>query len=251
MPKTVWSPELYNQKHDFVYEYGEALVEVLAPQPHETILDLGCGTGELTHQISLSGAEVAGIDSAKELVEKARQQYPQLTFRQQDATQLSDIEQYDAIFSNAVLHWVVDQEQLTVAMFRALKPGGRLVVEFGGKGNVQQIVSALQEALRQHGYPQPANQSLWYFPTIGQHTGLLERHGFWVQWAQHYERPTRLTDTENGIKDWLRMFANSYLNDVDSRAQEVILEDVQRAVHPSLHHDGQWYADYQRLRSSL
>ena len=139
MSATTWNPQLYTQKHHFVYQYGEALVKLLNPQPGERILDVGCGTGELTNQISQSGAEVVGIDSSKELIVAAQQQFPGLTFLHRDATQLLDTEQYDALFSNAVLHWIKDQDTVTPRMFRALKPGGRLVAEFGGQGNVQTI----------------------------------------------------------------------------------------------------------------
>ena len=245
---TTWNPTLYTQKHNFVYQYGEGLVELLAPQPSERILDLGCGTGELTNQISEAGATVLGIDSAEELILAARKQFPQLSFHQQDAAQLTEVEQYDAVFSNAVLHWISDQDAVTRGVFRALKPGGRLVVEFGGEGNVQQIREALKKILQQHGYQKAASINLWYFPSVGQYTTLLEQHGFRVQSAHHYARPTQLADAKTGIKDWLAMFANSYLEAVPSDVRPLILDEVQNALQPALYRDGHWYADYQRLR---
>lgn len=241
-------PQLYTQKHHFVYQYGAALVELLDPQPGELILDLGCGTGELTNQISQSGAEVLGIDSSEALVVRAQHQFPGLTFYRQDATQLPDIERYDAVFSNAVLHWIEDQPTISAAMCRALKPGGRLVVEFGGKGNVQLIRDALRGVLQQQSYEQAACAELWYFPSVGEYTTLLERHGFEVQWAQHYARPTVLADARNGIKDWLRMFANSYLVTVPPEAQETVLNETQDRLRSQLYYDHQWHADYRRLR---
>ena len=245
---TTWNPELYTQKHNFVYQYGEGLVELLNPQPGECILDLGCGTGELTYRISETGAEVVGIDSAAELIATARRQFPQLSFYHQNATKLTDTDRYDAVFSNAVLHWIQDQGAVTQRMFQALKPGGRLVVEFGGEGNVQQIREALEKTLRRYGYENAANTTLWYFPSVGQYATLLEQYGFRVQLAHHYARPTILTDANNGIKDWLAMFANSYLETVSPDEQEMLLDDVQDSLRPALYRDQHWYADYRRLR---
>ena len=248
MSVTSWSPTLYNQKHSFVYHYGESLVKELNSQPNEQILDLGCGTGELTQQISASGACAIGIDSSAELIATAQQRFPNIEFRRQDAAQLSDTEQYDAIFSNAVLHWIKDQSAVTRGMFQVLRPGGRLVAEFGGQGNVQTIVNALRETLWQYGYEQQATVEPWYFPSVGQHASLLETHGFRVQWMHHYDRPTELADTEDGIVDWLRMFAGSFLLGIATDKQDAILDEVQEKLRTELYREGKWYADYQRLR---
>ncbi len=245
---TVWNPKLYTQKHNFVYQYGEGLVELLAPQPGECILDVGCGTGELTNQISEAGANVVGIDSSEELILAACERFPHLSFHQLDATQLADHEQYDAVFSNAVLHWICDQDVVSSGMFQTLKPGGRLVVELGGEGNVQQIREALKKTLQRHGYLKAADTNPWYFPSVGQYTTLLEQHGFRVQAAHHYARPTQLADAKHGIKDWLAMFANSYLKEISSDQQMRILDEVQKSLRPTLYRDNHWYADYQRLR---
>ena len=224
------------------------MVKELNPQPNEQILDLGCGTGELTQQISASGACAIGIDSSAELIATAQQRFPNVKFRRQDATQLSDIEQYDALFSNAVLHWIKDQDTLTRTMFHVLKPGGRLVAEFGGQGNVQTIVNALREKLWQYGYEQQAAVEPWYFPSVGQYASLLETHGFRVQWMHHYVRPTELNDTADGIVDWLRMFAGSFLAGIATDQQDVILVEVQEKLRTELYRQGKWYADYHRLR---
>ena len=248
MPTTAWNPDLYKQKHSFVYQYGEDLVEVLCPQPSERILDVGCGTGELTQRISEIGADVVGIDSSEELIVAARRQFPHLPFHHQDATQLTDTDQYDGVFSNAVLHWIQDQEVVTRCLFQVLKPGGRLVVEFGGEGNVQHIREALKVVLQQRGYKRQAQISLWYFPSVGQYATLLEQHGFRIQIAHHYARPTPLVDSKNGIKDWLVMFAGNYLKDISSDEQAVMLNEVQNLLRPTLYRNQQWYADYQRLR---
>ena len=248
MPTTAWNPELYKEKHHFVYQYGESLVDLLSPQPGEHVLDLGCGTGELTYQISEAGASVTGIDNAEDLLTEARRKFPDLNFRHQNATDLEDTEQYDAVFSNAALHWILDQQKVTQRMFNALKPGGRLVVELGGQGNVQRIREALSEVLLLHHYTQLAQTSVWYFPSVGQYTTLLEQYGLQVQQAQHYARPTPLTDAENGIKDWLSMFANSYQHAVEAVEWEKIINEVQEVLRPDLYRDGCWHADYYRLR---
>ena len=248
MATTVWNPGLYTQNHNFVFQYGAALVEVLAPQTGERILDVGCGTGELTYQISEAGAKVIGIDSSEALITTARRQFPHLTFHHQDATQLSDVQLYDAVFSNAVLHWILDQPTVTEKMYQALRPGGRLVVELGGEGNVRQITDALKTTLLHHGYDRQANIDLWYFPSVGQYTSLLERQGFRVQGAWHFARPTRLADTDRGIRDWLAMFAGAYLEAIPSEEQELIMKETQERLRPKLYRDQHWYADYQRLR---
>ncbi len=248
MSATSWNPTLYNQKHSFVYHYGESLIDELNPQPNEQILDLGCGTGELTQRISTFGAYATGIDSSAELIAAAQQRFPSIEFRRQDAAQLSDTECYHAIFSNAVLHWVKDQSAVTRGMFQALRPGGRLVAEFGGQGNVQTIVNALREILLQYGYEQQAAAQPWYFPSVGQYASLLETHGFRVQWMHHYVRPTELNDTADGIVDWLRMFAGSFLAGIATDQQDAILVEVQEKLRTELYRQGKWYADYQRLR---
>ncbi len=224
------------------------MVKELNPQPNEQILDLGCGTGELTQQISAYGACAIGIDSSAELIATAQQRFPNIEFRRQDAAQLSDTEYYHAIFSNAVLHWVNDQSAVTRGMFQALQPGGRLVAEFGGQGNVQTIVNALRETLGQHGYEQQAAVEPWYFPSVGQYASLLETHGFRVQWMHHYVRPTELNDTDDGIVDWLRMFAGGFLAGIATDQQDVILAEVQEKLRTELYRESKWYADYQRLR---
>lgn len=147
-----WNSELYSHKHAFVYQYGEGLVDLLNPQPGERILDLGCGSGELTQRIAERGASVIGIDASATMLETAKNQFPALELYPMDATQFEFAEPFDAIFSNAVLHWVTDYEAAVGRMAAALKPGGRLVVEFGGKGNVATIIQAVAKQLANFGY---------------------------------------------------------------------------------------------------
>src|ERR1035441_5817280 len=146
-PMSTWDPALYQDKHAFVWQYGRDLIGLLAPRSGERILDVGCGPGQLTAQIAAAGAEVTGIDSSPAMIAEARKNYPELRFELTDAGRMAYDRQFHAVFSNAALHWVRDAEAAAAGMARALEPGGRLVVELGGKGNVQQLRDAISRAL--------------------------------------------------------------------------------------------------------
>jgi ubiquinone/menaquinone biosynthesis C-methylase UbiE len=244
----VWKSNLYNDKHSFVYQFGESLIELLAPKAGERILDVGCGSGQLTAKISESGAKVIGIDSTKEMIADAKGKYTDIEFLVMNAADLHFDEPFDAIFSNAALHWVLRKEEAVESMYRNLKAGGRVVAEFGGKGNVQTIVNQLRQSLAKRGYKENAQLKLWYFPSIGEYTTLLEKYGFRVTLAQHYDRPTELVDSESGIKDWLEMFGNAFFKDVPQSVNEEIKEEVQEMIKDTCFSNGKWYADYKRIR---
>jgi len=247
--KNTWNTSLYNNKHDFVFKYGEYLVQqMLTPQEGERILDIGCGTGYLTNLIAASGALVTGMDNSINMIAKARNEYPHLPFRLASVTDFDFNEPFDALFSNAVLHWVTEKEQAIQCMYNNLKPGGRLVLEMGGKGNVQLIMRALKNALIAYGYPQNADREIWYYPSLSEYTSLLEKQGFRVTYATHYNRETELKDTENGIRDWVHMFCGALLEGVDEQAKENILENVQETLRQTQFRNQKWYADYKRLR---
>lgn len=245
---TQWNPQLYDNKHAFVYQYGESLLELLAPAPGERILDIGCGTGALTQKISEAGAVVVGIDKSAEMVEVARAAFPNLDFRVMDAADFRFAEPFDAIFSNATFHWVMEQEQAVQCMATALKPGGRLVVEFGGKSNVQTILGQIRATLNRHGYAAQAALQFWYFPSVSEYSALLEGHGFEVSLAQLYDRPTPLADAQTGIMDWVTMFGGAFLEGIDEATRSVLLSEIQEDLRERCHHDGQWWADYRRIR---
>src|SRR4029079_10816167 len=180
-----WNADLYDKSHSFVWKFGAALLELLEPKTGERILDLGCGTGALTAQIAAAGAEVVGIDSSPQMVEQARRSFPNLRFETGDARTFAIDGTFDAVFSNAVLHWVKEPEQAVVRIRAALRPGGRFVAEFGGKGNTQQMVAALRRQAAVFGvrdYEIP-----WYYPAIAEYTGILERHGFEVTFATLFD----------------------------------------------------------------
>lgn len=243
-----WNANLYDEKHSFVSRYGEDLVDILSPQPGENILDLGCGTGYLTHIISESGAKVTGIDNSKEMISKAQHQYPGIDFKIISAEDFDFKEALDAIFSNATLHWVLNKQQAIECMYNSLKTGGRLVMEMGGKDNVADITTALRAILLKHGFIKEAGINIWYFPSLSAYTSLLESKGFRVTYAAHYDRETKLQDSENGIKDWLRMFGVSYLQSLNHNEVEKILDEVQENLRNTNFREGSWYADYKRLR---
>lgn len=247
-PSTQWNARLYDDKHSFVFKYGEDVVQQLAPQQGERILDLGCGTGYLTNLIARAGARVVGIDKSASMIERARAAYPDLDFQVRTATDFHFDPAFDAIFSNATLHWVLDKEAAIDNIYNNLRAGGRLMLEMGGKGNVEEIVVATRKALTRHGYYSNAATQVWYFPSLSEYTSLLEKRGFRVRFAAHFDRPTELQDTENGIKDFIKMFGNAFFNDIPDAEIEPILSEIQEAVRPTNYRNHTWYGNYKRLR---
>jgi trans-aconitate methyltransferase len=245
-----WDAKHYDDRIGFVSRLGMGLIELLKPGQGERILDLGCGTGDLAQEISRSGAIVAGMDYSDEMIEAARRKYPALSFRVANAEQFrleQDEQPYDAVFSNAALHWMLRPEKVISSVWHALRPGGRFVAEFGGSGNVSRIVKALTEQLDESGedwkprYP-------WYFPTVGEYAPLLEKHGFEVRYAELYDRPTPLGDGEDGMRNWLRAFAGSLLGGPDNERRETVIGRSIESLRPELYRSGEWFADYRRIR---
>ena len=237
-------PKRYQAKHDYVTAAGVDLVEILGPQVGECILDLGCGTGQLSAQIAAAGAEVVGVDLSAEMIEAAREQFPGLSFAVGDARDFSFAEPFDAVFSNATLHWVKPPEEALACIVACLEPGGRFVAELGGARNVATISWALIDQLAARGfYP----QSPWYFPCLGEYTRLVEQAGLRVAYASHFSRPTPLA-SESGLRDWLEMFAATLTKGVPPSMREELFAAVEDAVRPALYGDGVWRADYWRLR---
>lgn len=241
----MWNAKLYDDKHSFVWKHGASLVELLAPQPDEAVLDVGCGTGHLTAQMAAAGVSVLGIDNSPPMIEEARRNHPGIRFEVQDARNLAFVGQFDAVFSNAALHWIVEAEQVVQGIACALKPGGRFVAEFGGKGNVQLIVAAMQSALSQVGVG--AIESPWFFPSIGEYAGLLENAGLEVTFATLFDRPTQL-DGDDGMQKWVEMFGGHFLERVPADKREEFFRLVEDELRPDLRRDGTWLADYRRLR---
>jgi len=241
-----WNTDAYDGSHSFVYEYGSDVVELLDPQPDERILDLGCGTGHLTDRIGDSGADVVGIDQSAEMIETARDNHPDRQFVRADARDFDVEEPFDAVFSNAALHWIHEQDDVIDAVAEALAPGGRFVAELGGTGNVGIIVGAIQAEVDARGYEPPAEP--WYFPTVGEHATRLEDHGFEVRYARLFDRPTELEEGENGLAAWIEMFGDRLLGPVPEAEREAVVSAVEDRLRAELYDDGTWTADYRRLR---
>lgn len=244
--KNIWNPVSYERNHAFVWQYGQDLVQLLNPQPQERILDLGCGTGQLTAQLAAAGAEVTGLDQSPEMIAQAKANYPEIAFSVADARRFQVSQPFDAVFSNATLHWILEPDAAISCIHRALHPGGRFVAEFGGKGNVQTIISALNQALNDLSLP--ALQHPWYFPSVSDYTTRLEQQGFEVVQAQLFDRPTRLEAGAAGLANWLQMFANSQLDLLTPDQQAQVIDSVETQLRPMLYQNGVWTADYRRLR---
>ncbi len=246
MPENQWDATLYDQKHAFISEYGKSLIPLLAPRKGERVLDLGCGSGHLAHEIAEAGAEVIGIDRSQSMIVQAKAAYPEMDFRVADARTFAFDHPFDAVFSNATLHWVREADQVVERIVAALKPGGRLVLEMGGKGNILTIAIATEKAAKELGLIAP--DFGWYFPSIGEYASLLEQHGLIVQTALLFERPTPLEEGEHGLRNWLAMFGGKRLNQLPEDQKEQLLTRTQELARPVLFQDGRWIADYRRLR---
>jgi trans-aconitate methyltransferase len=258
--RRTWDAELYDGRHAFVWKSGAGLLEWLAPQPHETVLDLGCGTGHLSAQIATRAARVVGFDSSSAMVEAARRAYPastqpNLSFAEADATSfsLSSLglsEPVDAVFSNATLHWVRPPQSALECISQSLRRGGRLVAEFGGHGNVEQVLSALEAGLRSMGVSEESSRPRVranYFPRLGEYASLCEERGLQVLRAELFDRPTPL-EGPYGLREWVRMFRSEALLLVPQDRLEDFWSGVEERARPNLHGPNGWHADYRRLR---
>jgi trans-aconitate methyltransferase len=243
-----WNTELYDGKNAFVWKHGRGVVELLAPQPGERILDLGCGTGHLTNQIAVAGADVVGVDKSESMIEEARRLYPNLRFEIADATDFYPDQLFDAVFSNAAIHWMKDQAAVARNIWATLKPGGRFVAEFGGKGNIHAIRTALTDAVEAAGETINAEPFARYYPSIGEYATLLEAERFRVTFATHFDRPTKLDEGEEGLRNWLFTFADNVIDSLPDDKREGVIEQVERQLRPRLFRDGSWFADYRRIR---
>jgi trans-aconitate methyltransferase len=243
-----WNAGLYESKHSFVWQFGRDLLQVLSPQAGERILDVGCGTGRLSAEIASSGAEVLGIDYSPTMVSQARANFPILNFETQDACTMPYHGEFHAVFSNAALHWMQPANEVAAAMSRALKPGGRLVAEFGGRGNVQVLVDAAYGALRQLGIADPERYNPWYYPSVGVYATLLERHGLEVTLAAMFDRPTPLEGGASSLQDWFTMFGARLTEGLPPARIPEFMRLAETHAAPYLFRNGQWIADYRRLR---
>ena len=207
-----WNAEQYDAKHAFVYEKAKGLVDLLAPNAGERILDLGCGTGVLTAEIAGRGADVLGVDRSEEMISQARRKLPALKFEVSDARQL------------------------------------RFNAEFGGKGNIQRLVEGFYRAFSALGMREPDGVSPWFYPSVAEYAGLLEKHGVEVREAWLFERPTILEEGERGLENWIRVFRQTLIERMGEENGQQWIREVERQCRVELFHDGSWELDYRRLR---
>lgn len=237
-----WDPDRYAREAAFVPALGAAVVDWLDPQRGERVLDLGCGNGTLTQQLAAAGCEVVAVDASGEQVAAARR--AGLDARVADGHKLDFECEFNAVFSNAALHWMRRPAEVIAGVRRALKPGGRFVGELGGAGNVATVVKALETVLARHGID-AGPLCPWYFPAVEEYRQRLEDGGFQVTAIESFARPTRLP---GDLAGWLETFAETYLRAAPHVPRAVLLEETAAFVEPQLKRTEGWFVDYVRLR---
>jgi SAM-dependent methyltransferase len=238
-----WDPERYARNARFVSDLAAAVVELLDPRPGERILDLGCGDGVLTAKLAAIGCRVVGIDGSRAQIEAARRLG--LDARVMDGEKLSFDGEFDTVFSNAALHWMRNPEAVISGVWRALRPKGRFVAEFGGHGCVAKIKKALVGALNRRGLDGEAAIP-WYFPTVEEYSTLLNKAGFSIRYIALIPRPTPLPGDVTG---WLETFGESFTASLPPAERPAYITEVRELLRPELaDSQGIWTADYVRLR---
>ncbi len=237
-----WNPQEYNKHTSFVSALALPVVDLLAPKDGEKILDAGCGDGTLAVEIEKRGAKVIGVDMSSEMIEACRNRGVEAYIS--SVTELKYENEFDAVFSNAMLHWVLDAKTAVYNISKALKPGGRFVCEFGGGNNAYALVSAMQEVFDKHDDFGKFN-SPWYFPSVKEYKTLLESEGFKVEYIELIPRPTPMDD----IKNWLDIFTNGVTKNLTKEQREIFVKECEEILHPKLYSDKKgWVLDYVRLR---
>ena len=237
-----WEKEKYEKNARFVSDYGKELIEWMNPKKDEYILDLGCGDGVLTKEISKYGCKVLGLDGSQKFVEATRKLGVDAI--QGDAQNMNFENEFDAIFSNAALHWMTNPDKVLEGVSKALKKGGRFVVEMGCKGNVEKIENAMFEVARRHNFKAV---KCWFFPTEKEETELLNKYGLKVKRMISFSRPTLLP---TGIKGWLQTFSAPAFVNIPKEMHEKLIDEIAEKVEKELekNENGQIIADYVRLR---
>lgn len=240
---THWNPQQYAAHARFVSDLGLPVVELLAPQPGERILDLGCGDGALTRKLQELGCHIVGVDSSSEMIRAA--QALGLDARVMNGHELPFVGEFDAVFTNAALHWMTQPDVVLDGVWRALKPGGRFVGECGGYGNTATVIAALEAALATRGI-EAQRFNPWFFPSAEAYRSRLEAHGFVVDTLTLFPRPTPLSDDLTG---WLETFTQAFLAALPVSQRAIVLAEVSALCRPKLcDAEGNWTVDYVRLR---
>jgi SAM-dependent methyltransferase len=240
-----WDPQAYGKNGAFVHGLAGGVLEWLAAQPGERILDLGCGDGYLSKRIAATGAMLVGVDSSPNMVAAARARAIVADNASAESLPYAD-NSFEAVFSNAALHWVRDQDAMMAEVHRVLRPGGRFVAEMGGHGNIAAIRVALMAVLARHGYSD-REDGVNYYPTLEAYTRRLSRFGFTVQQIALIPRPTPLP--ESGMTSWLQTFRRGVIEGLPEALRDTVVEETAALLAPVLRdEEGNWIADYVRLR---
>jgi SAM-dependent methyltransferase len=247
-----WDATGYDRDFSFVTSYGDVLLDLLAAQPGERVLDVGCGTGHQAAALAALGAVVVGVDADPAMLDVARAEHPEVRFELVDAQDPRALlaatgSPVDAVLSNAALHWMPRQDDVVAGLAAVLRPGGRLVVEMGGGPNVRLTTEAIRAGRRAVGLDADVASS-WTFPTPGEQAGRLERHGFTVRSVALIDRPTPLAEGVT-TAGWAAMFGATLVTDVppERRAEfDAAVDDHARTL--GLQTEAGWHADYVRLR---
>ena len=237
-----WKPDEYSNHASFVSEHGLPVLELLNPQPDEVILDLGCGDGTLAREIQIFGAKVIGVDSSESMIRSAKNKGIEAYVEAGEDISFSN--QFDAVFSNAALHWMPDYSSVLNGVRRALKSPGRFVGEFGGSGNIACLREAMRDIYESEGFGKYSDP--WFFPTPDEYAVALNKAGFSVEYVELIPRPTPLL---TGVKEWLRIFADHLIGNLSTEQTEIFLNKIEQKVKPYLYSTSEgWMADYVRLR---
>ena len=241
-----WNAVLYDNKHNFVAEYGKGLLEFVPKDKNQSILDLGCGTGTLTFELKKMADMIIGVDSSKSMIKRAQAQYTDIKFMVCDALSLPFEKQFDVVFSNAVFHWITDHNTLLNSIHKVLKTNGILVCEFGANGNIATIENAFIKVCKDLGYEYNPR---FNFQTSEHFADLLNKNGFIIDKIYDYDRPTPLKDNEKGLSNWMKQFFVSDLELMPKEAQDEIIKKVENLTRELLWNGSEWVADYRRLRA--
>jgi SAM-dependent methyltransferase len=255
--ETEWNADRYDDQCEFVSAYGAGATDLLDVGPGDRLLDLGCGTGTLSRRFADAGVDVVGVDASSEMVDRARDQHGDvdgLRFVHGDARDLSDVldsadgtDTFDAVFSNAALHWIPgpDHDAVLDGVAGLLRPDGEFVAELGGRGNVASVVDAVAAELDARGYP---CEHPWYFPSVGEYAPRLESQGLEVRRAALFDRPTELDGGAEGLSEWLAMFGDGLLASVPETETRSVIDAVATRLHPERFDGETWTVDYRRFR---
>jgi len=242
-----WHADHYDKHISYISEIGKGLLDLLQPEHGERILDLGCGTGDLANELFMRGVVPTGIDYSPTMIEKACAKYSHIQFMVSNAETFRTDQPFDAVFSNAALHWIKRPEKVIESVWLSLREGGRFVAEFGGKGNVHNIVESISNVFAELGIS-ANDRNPWYFPSVSEYTSLLEAQGFRVAFAAHFERTTPFHDGEKGLRHWLDMFCDDFFNGFTDEQRTQLYDRIEHTAKPKLFRDGVWHGDYKRIR---